>query len=136
MENTKSLSISFYRNLGKLFFAIAATDKSVKDIEFSTLKDLVKTQWMPLDNIKDSYGTDTAFQIEIVFDWLNNDEELNATACFNDFMLFKRQHENLFTEKVNRLIMDTASKIAESFSGKNKSELIMLAKLNIELKKP
>ena len=92
MDNTKSLSISFYRNLGKLFFAIAATDKTVKDIEFDTLKNLVKTQWIPLDNIEDSYGTDTAFQIEIVFDWLNNDEELNAEACFNDFLTFKKNH--------------------------------------------
>ena len=134
MDNTKSLSISFYRNLGKLFFAIAATDKTVKDIEFDTLKNLVKTQWIPLDNIEDSYGTDTAFQIEIVFDWLNNDEELNAEACFNDFLTFKKNHKVFFTEKVNSLIMDTANKIAESFSGKNKSELIMLAKLSMALK--
>jgi hypothetical protein len=31
--------------------------------------------------------------------------------------------------------MKTASKIAQSFSGVNKSELIMLAKLDMELKK-
>jgi hypothetical protein len=48
---------------------------------------------------------------------------------------FKRAHNSLFSHNVNKLILKTAREIASSFSGINKSELIMLAKLDIELKK-
>lgn len=135
MEHTKSININFYRNLGKLFYAIAAADKNVRDVEYSTLKKIIKTEWLDIDDVKDSFGTDTAYQIEIVFDWLCSDNEYGCKTCFNDFITFKKNNELLFTNRIKQLIMKTATAIADSFSGKNKSELIMLANLNIELHK-
>ncbi|MCK5401422.1 MAG: hypothetical protein KAJ28_07275 [Flavobacteriaceae bacterium] len=135
MENTKSISINFYRNLGKLFYAIAAADRNVREVEYNTLKEIIKAEWLLVDDIKDSFGTATAYQIDIVFDWLNNDGEYNAKACFDDFIVFKKNNEHLFNDKIKQLIMKTAGAIASSFSGKNKSELIMLANLNIQLQK-
>lgn len=44
-------------------------------------------------------------------------------------------NKSLFTENRKRLILKTANAIASSFSNRNKSELIILAKLDIELKK-
>jgi len=134
MEQSKSASINFYRNLGKLFYAIAAADNNVNDIEYNKLKDIVKAEWLTVDDIEDSFGTDTSHQIEIVFDWLRNEEEYDADYCFNNFINYKKTNEHLFTNKIKQLILKTADVIASSFSGKNKSELIMLAKLNFQLK--
>jgi hypothetical protein len=134
MEITKSKSINFYRNLGKLFYSIAAADGVVRDAEYTKLKAMVEGEWLGVDHIEDSFGTDTAYQIEIVFDWLFN-EEFDADICFKQFMSFKNEHEYLFNEKINKLILKTAGTIAAAFSGVNKSELRMLAKLSIELKK-
>jgi len=135
MEHSKNIMINFYRNLGKLFYAIAAADKNVREVEYNTLKEIIKAEWLNIDDVKDSFGTDTAYQIEIVFDWLYNDDEYNGKTCFNDFITFKKNNEQLFTNRIKQLIMKTATAIADSFSGKNKSELIMLANLNIELQK-
>jgi hypothetical protein len=135
MKLNNQPKITFYQNLGKLFYAIAASDGSVKFTEFNKLKQIVKTHWLNIDDIVDDYNSDAAFQIEIVFDWLNTDSEYNATDCYNDFVFYKKKHNALFTDKVKGLIMKTAGQIASSFAGVNKSELLMLAKLDMELKK-
>lgn len=130
----KSLNIKFYQNIAKLFYAIAASDKFVKPVEFNTLKDFVKREWLPIEDTEDDYKTDAAYQIEIVFDWLTT-QELDADTCFNDFIEYKNEHKYFFTDELNALILKTAAAIAMSFSRENKSELIMLAKLSMELKK-
>lgn len=128
------MTLQFYQNLGKLFYAIAAADKNVQPVEFAKLKELVKKQWLKLDAIDDTFGTDATFQIEIVFDWLNTQGNLNAKACFDDFIVYKNNQNHLFTDTVKHLILKTAHAIAVSFSGVNKSELIFLANLDRELK--
>ncbi|TYA58048.1 hypothetical protein [Formosa maritima] len=131
----KNLSTHFYQELGKLFFAIAAADNDVREAEINKLHKIVKSKWLLVDEIEDEFHTDAAYQIEVVFDWLNNQDDLNAEACFNDFVDFKNDQKHFFTDSIKKLIIKTANEIANSFSGKNKSELIMLAKLDIELKK-
>ncbi len=135
MNSEDGLSIRFYQNLGKLFYAIAAADNEVRETEFSKLKQLVQNEWLAVDTIQDFSGSDAAYQIEIIFDWLHREENLNSKACYNDFVSFKNQHPKLFSKSINDLILNTGDAIAESFSGKNKSELILLAKLQIELNK-
>lgn len=118
----------FYQNLGKLFYAIAASDKVVKKEEIDTLKGIVEQEWVQIDDYQDEFGTDTAYQIEIIFDWLEENQP-DAFLSFKEFSDFKKEHENLFNNKINTLILKTADAIAASFAGKNKSELIMLSKL-------
>jgi len=134
MSHKKKMTLKFYQNLGKLFYAIAAADYHVKKVEFDKLKELVQKNWLELDSIEDVYMTDAAYQIEIVFDWLYNQENLNAKACFDDFVTYKNKQKHLFTKPVKQLILKTAGAIAAAFSGINKSELIFLAKLDQELK--
>ena len=135
MEAKKKMTLNFYRNLGKLFYAIAVIDGTVKPIEVEKLKSAVIEYWLDADDIEDTFGSDAAFQIEIVFDWLNYKEEIDSYACYNDFVLYKNEQSHLFTDEVKKLILKTGSVIAHAFSGINKSELILLGKLDIELKK-
>ncbi|MFN4763038.1 hypothetical protein ACKGJN_07955 [Gillisia sp. Q332] len=117
-----------YQNLGKLFYAVAASDKVVREEEKNALKNIVKEEWLDVDDFKDEYGSDAAYLIEIIFDWLDENEP-SAFSAFNDFKDFKKDHEEFFTPGINKLIWKTADQIASSFSGKNKSELIMLSEL-------
>lgn len=132
--NSKKHNIAFYQNLAKLFYAISASDKMVREEEFSALKEIVLKEWVAVDDYKDMFDTDAAYQIVIVFDWLNH-KHLNAVECYEEFIVYKNEHAYFFTNNINALILSTANAIAYSFSTKNKSELIMLAKLNIELNK-
>lgn len=131
----KKMTMAFYQNLGKLFYAVAAADDAIQPIEVETLKNLVKKYWLELDIIEDAFGSDAAYQIEIVFDWLNTQQSLNAKTCFDEFVTYKNEQGHLFTKPVKQLILMTSRAIAASFSGINKSELIFLANLDMELKK-
>lgn len=126
MKKNIDNSRAFYQNLGKLFYAIAVVDGNVREFEENALKKMVKEHWLPMDD---------SFPMIDVFNWLNADQEYNAEDCFDGFIAFKKENEHLFTQETKQLIVRTANAIASSFSGKNKSELIMLARLSIELKK-
>lgn len=121
---------TFYQKLGSLFFAVAMADGSVHTKEVDKLKSILREKWLPLDSIEDEYGTDSAFQIEIIFDWLLENEK-TSFECFEDFTRFYKEHTRIFSDKVKAHIMETAGSIASSFAGKNKSELVLLAKLQL-----
>jgi hypothetical protein len=135
MRPSQKTIMSFYQNLGKLFYAIAAADTIVEEAEFNVLKETVKNKWTKVDPIDDDFHSDAAYQIETVFDWLNNEGFSDSETCFTEFIDFKKQHPSLFTKDIRSLIIKTASKIATSVADINKSELILVAKLSIELKK-
>lgn len=122
----------FYQNLGKLFYAIAFADKRVRDEEFSRLQLCVLEFWLDYDDLLDVFGSDASYLIEIVFEGVEAFEE-SAEDMYDAFVSYKREQPHLFTEKANTLILETATAIARSFSGLNKSELVMLGKLKLEL---
>lgn len=125
----------FFQNLGKLFFAFASVDDNVREEEVEVVKQLVRKYWLD-ENILNTISKGDAENVIIkTFDWLYEDNDYNSEACYDSFISFKRQNESFFTDPINSLILKTVGKITASFSGQNKSELILLAKLSIELKK-
>ncbi|MRI00724.1 hypothetical protein GH721_09320 [Kriegella sp. EG-1] len=120
----------FYQKVGALFFAIAMADGKVHKMEREKLKGLIREKWMLLDDVEDEFGTDAAFQIEIVFDWYIENER-KSSECFKNFETFYKKHSAIFSIQVKSLILETANAIAYSFSGKNKSELQLLGKLQL-----
>ncbi|ARV15831.1 hypothetical protein [Polaribacter sp. SA4-12] len=135
MKPSQNTVISFYENLGKLFYAVAAADNVVEEIEFNVLKEIVKNKWTKIDSIDDDFHSDAAYKIETVFDWLNNEGFSNSETCYNEFLEFKNEHPSLFTKSIKSLILQTATKIAASVADLNKSELMLVARLSIEFKK-
>jgi hypothetical protein len=122
------LNLNFYQQLGKLYYAVADSDNNIQQEEINKLKKIVREEWVPIEDSVDEFGTDAAYQIEIVFDWLLdfNYDSKHALADFKEYYL---QHEYFFTHEVKYLILKTANAIAHSFFGKNKSELIFLTNL-------
>jgi hypothetical protein len=134
MKPSTRTMLSFYRQLGKLFYSVATADKTIRAEEVERLKQIVKSEWLPLENSVDAFGSDSAFQIEIVFDWLLENEWDRGTVI-PDFKHFRIEHESLFTDRVKQLILKTAHAIADAFSGKNKSELVLIGQLQLILTK-
>lgn len=133
MLNSQKIGNELYQNLGKLFYAVAMADKAIRPIEVIRLKEAVKEKWLDVDEVEDEFGVDAAYQIEIVFDWLK-DEEKDGQIYFDEFKEFFEEHKDRINPKMITLIWQTAEAIATSFAGKNKSELIILAKLKLFLK--
>lgn len=126
LEN--NIKNSLYQKLGSLFYAIAAADKVVHPEEVKTLKKLILEKWKTTEDYKDHFGSDVVYQMEIVFDWLEYNQ-ISAHEGFEEFKDFYEEHKRIFTKKRKNLIHDTASKIARAYADVNKSELIMLSKL-------
>jgi len=135
MKPSDKTMVSLYQHLGKLFYAVADVDKTVRENEIEKLKTIVKKEWLPLENSHDQFGSDAAYQIEIVFDWLVENEcdiEFDLTA----FKIYRNIHNSLFTPEVNALILKTAEAIAKSFSGENKSEHVLISRIKEILENP
>ena len=133
MLNSQKIGNELYQNLGKLFYAVAMADKAIRPIEVQRLKEAINDKWLDVDEVEDEFGEDAAYQIEIVFDWLQ-DEERDGQFYFDEFKEFFKEHKDRIPPKMITLIWQTAEAIAASFAGKNKSELIILAKLKLFLK--
>lgn len=132
MFKSERLAKGFYQALGKLFYAVAMADNKVRPIEIEKLKQAVKESWLGMDAVEDEFGTDAAYQIEIVFDWLL-EREGEAKAYFDAFKEFFNDHTENFDSELRTLIWKTANAIADSYAGKNKSELIILGNLQLLL---
>lgn len=135
MDAKKKFVIKFHQNLGKLFFAIASIDGNVRREEIDKLNEIVNKEWLLVHFDDDNLKLEAEQAIVNTFLWLYEDNEYNAEKCYSSFLLFKNEHNALFTIDINKLIIKTARAIASSFSKVNKSELMLLARLDIELKK-
>jgi hypothetical protein len=133
MKNTQKTMNGLYESLGKLFYAVAISDGSVHTKEWDKVKEIVKEDWLYVDDFTDRYGTDAANNIEIVFDWLLEYEK-TSEVCYKEFEEFYQEHPHAFSEEIKSLAKKTAHAIAHSFSGKNKAELVLLGKLQLLLK--
>lgn len=130
--SNEKIGNEFYQSLGKLFYSVAMADNNVRPSEIMALRENVRKHWLSVDAIEDEFGTDAAYQIEIVFDWLQQ-EEKDSDTYYQEFVAFYREHPGKFTGTIKQLIFRTADAIASSFANKNKSELILLAKLKLLL---
>jgi len=132
MKPSQQTMIHFYQQLGKLFYSVASVDNTVRKEEIAQLNEIVKKEWLPIENNLNEFGDDAAYQIEIVFDYLvENDWKIGK--IIPDLEDFKKEHPSLFTPQVNDLIIKTAKVITNSFSGKNKSESVLMEKLRAVL---
>ena len=105
LESKKNLGKKFYQNLGKLFYAMAMADHSVHIKEMEKLNEVVRDYWLEVDDIEDEYGTDAAFQIISVFDWL-----CEHSAILEDFNVCIRAHPNVSIEEIMSQSLQTMPK--------------------------
>ena len=123
MYNSEKIGNEFYQSLGKLFYFVAMADHTVRPIEIKRLRNYVRQYWLDVDEIEDEFHTDAAYQIEIVFDWLDGEEKEG------EFKEFYKEHPEKFSEPIKKLIVETSEAIAKSFAGKNRSEMLAIFKL-------
>jgi hypothetical protein len=134
MEPTNLTFLAFYQLLGRVFYATAQADNEIHEKEIETMKQVVKDHWLALEDSLDEFGSDAAFQIEIVFDHLLENDQVVGESVLDELEEFKSSHPSLFTPEVGKMIMDTSSKIASAFAKRNKSESVFLSQLFLTLK--
>ena len=111
----------FYQVLGNLFYSIAATDGDIREQETATVNELVKKNWLALEDSEDSFGMDNAHIISITYDVLYADRK-NADDAWEEFVQFYKLNGEYFGGKVKPVILSTARDIADAFGNVNKRE--------------
>lgn len=121
-----------YPALGKLFYAIAASDEEVEQAEIGRLKEDLDAIWLPMESSTDAYGSDAAHAIWFNFE-LCLDTKEPASNAWAEFLGYYRIHEAAFDAELKSRINKSAAAIAHAFSGFNKAELEYLSKLHLTL---
>ena len=122
----------FYKEFGRLLYAIAAADGSVAAEEVATLKRIVSEQLVPLEASTDQFGTDQAFITEFEFDVLA-DRSASAEGAFDSFIAYMSRHHNDLSPERRKMILKAADAVARAFHGKSKDEIPMLRALRKQL---
>jgi hypothetical protein len=109
-----------YPELGKLFYHIAATDGKVQPSEKESLRQLIQSNWKPMEGSTDKFGTDQANLIDFSFDY----EELEGEGenGFQSFEAFYFENKSRFSLEIISNILKTAKAITAAYRGKNKDE--------------
>jgi uncharacterized tellurite resistance protein B-like protein len=124
----------FYKEFGRLLYALAAVDGQVSTKEADTLKRIVKERLVPHELFKDHFGSDQAFTTEFEFDVLV-DQDADADACFDSFIAYMSQHRDEKHVGLDHAILRAADEVANAFHGVNKKELGYLVELRKALAK-
>ncbi len=121
-----------YQHLGKLFYAIAMSDKTIQDKEFEALQRCIKEYWVDYNDLNQIFKENPAHSIEAVFEGVEA-FGLDGDQMYEDFVSYKKAYPLLFTAPLNTLILDTAKTIAHAFGGVESAEQKILLALEKEL---
>ena len=124
----KALEHQYTISIAHLFYAIANADNFVNDKEKQVITSVITDRIIGLDK--------NVLNADLVFQTISNLDASNSSAddAYKIFSDFYSANKKVFTKKLKNDIIDCADKISAAFSKKNKSELIVLAKLSLLLK--
>ncbi len=122
----------FYKELGRLLYAIAAADGKVSDKEVRTLKRVVSEQLVPQEVSTDHFGTDQAYITEFEFEVLA-ERGASVEGAFDSFIAYMARHRHDLTAERKGLIYRCADAVASAFHGVGKAELPLLIELHKHL---
>ena len=136
MKNNEIFWKELYEKLGHLFYAVAFADGTIESAEIKKLKETVKERWLQAEESNDEFGSDAAFQIISVFDWLAA-EQISGDKAYDAFAGFFRKNRGWFDPAMKENILQTAVDISIAFRGENKDEHALMENLKKLLdKKP
>ena len=109
---------NFYSEVGKLLYALAKADGSIPPEEIKAIHQLVLKDLVPIENSTDEFGTDSAFYVEMEFDYLN-ENFYEPDVAFNSFITYVEDHYSAFDEKLKTAIIKVAETLINSFHETN-----------------
>jgi uncharacterized tellurite resistance protein B-like protein len=111
---------AYIRALAHLFYAVAAADRRIEAREIQALQRALSMYW----------ENEPANEIQSVFEALFQQPPAGREAfeVFKDYFLAHAAH---YSASERQRIFKTADAIASAFSNKNKSELVVLSKLQL-----
>ena len=123
----------FYKELGNLFYAVAAADKKIRPEEIKTIHEEILHAWKLYDETLDRFGSGKAFLIEYEFEAMEEEHE-TAENAFSSFEQYFLENERGVDFETRQKIFESARHIAESTRKINTAELSYLLRIKNLLK--
>lgn len=122
----------FYKELGKLLYAIAAADNTITEAERKSLGKEISERLLHKERATDQFGTSKAWDTQFSFE---TTEELGVSAdeAFNEFLDYIKEYKNEMSEDEVDICLKLADHIADSFHHINKKENKLLSQLRHSL---
>lgn len=119
------LTNDFFVAITNLFYAFSMIDKKMVIEEKKEIIWAVKEDWAT-----NEYGFNSE---ELIYETMREliKEKIPAEKAFDFFKQYMQSKKELFTDEVNVSLIETCHKIANAQNGVNKSELILLSKLQL-----
>lgn len=102
--------------LGKVFYAAAKADKTIKTEEIERFNEMIESEW------HEDYGISKAFYHCINIGY-------NDDLLFDELKAHMEMYPEFFGYEMNEKIIKTAYKIVASFAQTNKSEIVFISRL-------
>lgn len=117
-------NLFFIKALSQLFYAIASADKVVTNEELEAIENLLHSEWETKNILKRGEIKLIIAEVQALVK-----AKASSTFCFEDFKNYFQNNNSDFSPTVKNQIWKTSESIAAAYAGKNKSEVILLAKL-------
>lgn len=119
--------------IGFLVYAVASTDKHITVEEKNTVHTIVNENWKLLADKEDPFGVRALDFIDKMFNSLQ-DHEVKSEDALEYFKEVYAQNKEKFTPELIQFTLDICIKTGSAFNRMNKSELVLLSRIETLLK--
>jgi hypothetical protein len=119
--------------IGFLVYAVASADKHITLEEKRVVHDIVNENWKLLADSEDPFGVRAMDFIDKMFDSLE-DKHVTSEEAFNYFKEVYDKNMEKFSPELVQFILDICIKTGSAFNRMNKSELVLLSRIEKLLK--
>lgn len=119
---------NFYAEVGKLLYALAKADGNITQEEIKEIHQMVIKDLVPLETSTDEFGTDSAFYVEMEFDFLN-ENFVEPDQAFNSFVDYVDEHYTAFDNKLKEAVFNVANTLTQRFHETNIQDHYMIERL-------
>jgi len=123
----------FYKELGKLLYAIAIADETVTEQEKAAVSKLIRERLLHRERDEDRFGSNEAWITQFSFD-TTEDSYTNAEEAFQEFLDFAKAYKNELTDQDLDVCISLSEHMADAYHHINEKEHAMLKELREFLK--
>ena len=118
----------FYRELGKLIYAIAKADGTIQQEEVDMFREALRKRLKPLEASLDDFGVDAAFYTELQFEAML-DESTKIDEAFDSFMNYFEENKSQISPEMKNATIQIINDIAEAYQGIISEEQALIDKV-------
>ena len=122
----------FYKELGKLLYAIAAVDNTISAAERKSLGKEITERLLHKERATDPDVTRNAWDTQFYYE-TTEDQGTSADEAFDEFLSYIKAYKNELSEDEVDICLKLADHIADSYHHINKKENKLLAQLRQSL---